>query len=132
MELQQAIFYSNLFFVLVGFEGEAPYIPELVKVDRLKFVLENLDNLLLEKPNKLEGNVKDLREDLILYVFLFSVSLGRPLDLAFTAGRRSGRECSNLGLRFLLKAFQLELGPCLYGVSLCLGLLEIDLGLQQG
>lgn len=105
MELQQAVFYSNLFFVLVGFEGEALYIPELLKVDRFKFVLENLDNLLLEKPNKLEGNVKDLREDLILYVFLFSVGLGRSLDLAFTARRCSGRDYSNPGLRFFLKAF---------------------------
>lgn len=39
---------------------------ELVKVDGLEFVLEDLYNLLLEKPNKLEEEVRDLGGNLTL------------------------------------------------------------------
>ena len=105
-------------------------MPEPVEVDRLKLVLEDLDVLLLGEPNKLWRKFGDLRGNLTLYVlFLFTSLCPRPLGLTFTAGRRRS-SCSNLGIRLPPKAFQLELRPCLYGVSFRLSLLEVDLGLQ--
>lgn len=98
-ELQQAIFYSNRLLVLVGLKDKVSHMPELVEIDGPKFVLENLDNLFLEKPNKLKGNVGDLGRDFTLnFLLLFFTSLGpRPLGLTFTTGCRNVG-CNDLGL----------------------------------
>lgn len=41
-------------------------MPEPVKFDRFKLVLEDLDNLLLGEPDKLEGEVRNLEGNLTL------------------------------------------------------------------
>lgn len=70
---------------------------EPVKVDKFKFVLEDLDNLHLAKSDKLGGNIEDLRKDSTLHVLFFlSTNLGlRFLGLAL---RRRCCGCSNPGL----------------------------------
>lgn len=106
-------------------------MPEPVEVNEPKFVLKDLDDLLLGESDESGGNIRDLGGDLTLNIlFLFSVSLGPgPRGLALTSGRRRDG-CSNPGLRLPSKAFQLELGLCLYDVSLYLGLLEVGLSFQ--
>lgn len=105
MELQDIVLDFNLFFILVCFKGETPYMPEVVKVDKLKFVLEDLNNLLLGEPDKLGKEFGDLRKNLTLCLFLLSTSLGSgPLGLTFTTGRHGG-SYSNLGIRLSPKVF---------------------------
>lgn len=41
-------------------------MPELLEVDRLKFILENFHNFLLKETNKLEEEIFNLRGDLTL------------------------------------------------------------------
>ena len=104
LTLQQDVLYSNLLFNLESFEDEALYVPESVEIDGLKFILEDLNNLLLGKPNKLRGNVENLKRDLTLYILLlFSIGLG-PEPQGMTLRRHDG-SYNNLGLRFLPKAF---------------------------
>lgn len=47
MELQHAVFNSDLFFILVGIKNETPYMPEPIEVDGLELVLKDLNDLLL-------------------------------------------------------------------------------------
>lgn len=101
---------------------------ELVEVDGFKFVLEDCDDFLLEKPDKLGGNIGDLKRNFTLHV-LFLLFAGLGPGLLGLALRRRGSGCNNLGFQFFLKAFQLELEPCLYNVFPRLGLLEVGLGL---
>lgn len=102
---------------------------EPVKVDGLEFVLEDLNNLFLAEPDKLEREFRDLRGNLTLCVLLLFTSLGSgPLGLTFTTRRRQSN-CGDLGIRLPIKTFQLKLKPYLYGVFLRLDLLKVDLGL---
>ena len=60
---------------------------KVLKVDKLAFVFEDLNNFLLEKSYKLRDNSKDLEEDLTLYIFFFFSRLGpQILSLAYAVG----------------------------------------------
>lgn len=57
LEFQHFILNLNSFFVLISFKNKNFYISKLMKIDKLKLVLENFHNFFLEKFNKLEKKV---------------------------------------------------------------------------
>lgn len=83
-ELQYSVFDSEFFLVLIGFENETLHMPKMVEINRLEHVLEDLDNLFLREPNKLEREFGNHKENLILNVlFLFTSLDPGPLGLTF-------------------------------------------------
>lgn len=76
------------------------YIPELIKIDKLKSVLKNLDNLFLKKLEKMGNNIKNLKGNLTLYIlFFFPASMGLGLlGLALAIRYRCGGNYNNSDL----------------------------------
>lgn len=57
LELKHSVINSYLFFVMVNFKAEALHIAGAVNLDQREFVVEDLYNLFLGEPNKLEGEI---------------------------------------------------------------------------
>lgn len=76
LELEHPVFNSNLFFIPVNLKVEALHIAEALEVDWCEFDIEDLYDLFLGKPDKLEREVCNIRENLPNFVFLTRLSPG--------------------------------------------------------